>query len=236
MVMMTGSKFAGAPPFAGALLLPPGIVGRLQRVKLPQGLLAYSAANDWPLGLRRRLEGGFAGSANFGMGLRWEAALGELESLFALDSALRARVIAKFSEVVCQHASSSSGFDPIDRDHEDGNIQHQTIFPIVACDGNGTPLAADVMHRALRTPLQADIADGPGRIFHVGQPVEVGHRSAVRVCLGAPQIIDVGERIRAGQGFDAAFAPLAADLADLFCKWSYVRDRLILAPDKALGL
>jgi hypothetical protein len=39
-----------------------------------------------------------------------------------------------------------------------------------------------------------------------------------------------------GQGFDAAFAPLAADLADLFCKWSYVRDRLILAPDKALGL
>jgi hypothetical protein len=28
--------------------------------------------------------------------------------------------------------------------------------------------------------------------------------------------------MRAGQEFDAAFAPLAADLADLFGKWSHV--------------
>jgi hypothetical protein len=35
--------------------------------------------------------------------------------------------------------------------------------------------------------------------------------------------------MRAGKGFDAAFAPLAADLADLFGKWTYVRDRLDLA-------
>jgi hypothetical protein len=226
MVMMTGSKFACAPPFAGALLLPPAIVARFRCAKLPKGLLAYTAANDWPLGLRERLEGGFVASANFGMGLRWEAALVELESLFALDSALRARVTARFSEVVCQHVSSSSGhLELIDRDYADGNIRHQTIFPIVACDGKGMPLAADAMHRALRAPLQADIADGAGRIFHVGQPVEVGNRSAIRVCLSAPQVIDVGWRMRAGQGFDAAFAPLAADLADLFCKWSYVRDR-----------
>lgn len=226
MVMMTGSKFAGAPPFAAALLLPPGIVARLRSVKLPQGLLAYTAANDWPAGPRGRLEGGFIASTNFGMGLRWEAALGELESLFALDNAFHARVIARFSELVCQQISSASGFELIDRDHADGNIQHQTIFPIVTSEGNGMPLAADAMHRALRTPFQAGIADGPGRIFHVGQSVEVGSRSAIRVCLSAPQMIDVGERMRAGQGFDAAFAPLAADLADLFGKWSYVRDRL----------
>ncbi|MEH2564052.1 hypothetical protein [Bradyrhizobium sp. AZCC 2289] len=129
---------------------------------------------------------------------------------------------ARFSELVCEHASSSSRLDLVDRDHGDGDIQQRTIFPIVACDGNGMPLAADVMQRALRTPFQAGIAGVPDRVFHVGQPVAVGNHSAVRVCLGAPAIAGVGERTRAGQGFDAAFAPLAADVADLFAKWSYV--------------
>jgi hypothetical protein len=222
MVMITGSKFAAGPPFAGALLLPPSIVAQLQSVKLPQGLFAYTAAGDWPCALRARLDGCFAAPANIGMGLRWEAALAELERLFALDSVLRARVTARFSELVCQHVASSARFELIDRDHEDQDIRQRTIFPIIACDGNGKPLAADVMQRALRTPFQAGIAGPSGQVFHVGQPVAVGNRSAVRVCLGAPDITAVGVRIQAGQEFDAAFAPLAADLADLFDKWSYV--------------
>jgi hypothetical protein len=229
MVMMTGSKFAGGPPFAGALLLPPSLVARLQSIKLPQGLFAYTAANDWPYALRGRLEGCFAAAANVGMGLRWEAALAELERLFALDRALRARVTARFSALVCEHVSSAAGFDLIDRDHRDADIPHRTIFPIVTSDGNGTALAADAMQRALRTPLRAGIAGVSSRVFHVGQSVAVGHRTVLRVCLGAPEITSVGERMRAGKGFDAAFAPLAADLADLFGKWTYVRDRLDLA-------
>lgn len=222
MVMMTGSKFAGGPPFAGALLLPPWIVERLQSVKLPQGLLAYTAANDWSLGLRGALDGCFTALANIGMGLRWEAALAELEGLFALDSALRDQVIARFSELVCQYASSSSCFDLTDRDYWDGDVRHRTIFPIVTSDGNGMPLAADAIQRALLAPLRRGAAGVPNRVFQVGQPVAVGNRSAVRVCLSAPQITEIGERMRAGKGFEAAFAPLAADVADLFCKWSYV--------------
>ena len=220
MVMITGSKFAGGPPFAGALLLPPWIVERLQSVKLPQGLLAYTAANDWPLALRGALDGGFAAAANIGMGLRWEAALAELEALFALDMALRERVTARFSELVCGYASSSC-FDLIDRDHWD--VRHRTIFPIVTSDGNGAALAADAVQRALLAPLR--VAGVPDRVFQLGQSVAIGNRNAVRVCLSAPQIIGVGERMRAGEGFEAAFAPLAADVADLFRKWSYVAAR-----------
>jgi hypothetical protein len=220
MVMMTGSKFAGGPPFAGALLLPPWIVERLHSVKLPQGLTAYTAANDWPRALRGALDG--CVSANIGMGLRWEAALAELERLFALDIALRDRVTARFSELVCEHVSSSPCFDLIDRDHWDGELGRRTIFSIVTFDGNGMPLAADAVQRALRSPLQADVAGVPDRIFQVGQPVTVGKLSAVRVCLSTPDITGVGERMLAGKGFDAAFAPLAADLADLFGKWSHL--------------
>jgi hypothetical protein len=221
MVMMTGSKFAGGPPFAGALLLPPSIVARLQSIKLPRGLFAYTAANDWPYALRGRLEGCFVAAANVGIGLRWEAALAELERLFALDDALRGRVTTRFSALVCEHASSSACFDLIDRGHGDADIPHRTIFPIVTSDGNGTAMAADAMQRALRTPFRAG-AGVSSRVFHVGQSVAVGHRTALRVCLGAPDIIDVGERMRAGREFDAAFAPLAADLADLFGKWTHL--------------
>jgi hypothetical protein len=133
------------------------------------------------------------------MGLRWEAALAELVRLFALDTALRARVIARFSELVCEHVSSAPCLDLIDRDHADGDIRHRTIFPIVTCDGNGMPLAADVVQRALRMPLRAGAAGRSRHVFHVGQSVAVGDRSAVRVCLSAPDITGVGERIR-GRG------------------------------------
>jgi hypothetical protein len=107
----------------------------------------------------------------------------------------------------------------IDREHRDGDIRYRTIFPIVTRDGKGMPLAADAVQRALRPPLQPGVAGVSGRVFHVGQSVAVGHRSALRVCLSAPDIIEVGERMRAGMEFDAAFAPLAADVADLFGKW-----------------
>jgi hypothetical protein len=220
MVMITGSKFAGGPPFAGALLLPPSIVERLQSVKLPQGLLAYTAANDWPLALRETLDGCFAAAANIGMGLRWEAALVELEALFALDVALRDRVVARFSELVCGYAASSC-FELIDRDHED--VRHRTIFSIVTSGSNGMPLAADAVQRALLAPLR--VAGVPDRVFQVGQSVVIGNRSAVRVCLSAPQIAGIGESVRAGKEFEAAFAPLAADVAGLFCKWSCVAAR-----------
>jgi hypothetical protein len=36
MVMITGSKFAGGPPFAGAVLLPPKIVQQLRFLNLPK--------------------------------------------------------------------------------------------------------------------------------------------------------------------------------------------------------
>ncbi|HEX7758414.1 MAG TPA: hypothetical protein VF459_02850, partial [Caulobacteraceae bacterium] len=51
-VMITGSKFAGGPPFAGALLLPPAWLRRLDALAIPPGLADYSAGLDWPASLR----------------------------------------------------------------------------------------------------------------------------------------------------------------------------------------
>lgn len=224
MVMVTGSKFAGGPPFAGAVLLPPSMVARMRLTALPAGLFVYSAAADWPARLRDGIDG-FAMAANIGLGLRWEAALAELEALAALDRALVDRVVASFAAVVRQHVSSCASFELLDQAETAAEPGRRTIFPIITRAASGTAASAEFLHRALRTPLPSEQTDSGGRIYHVGQPVTVGHRSALRVCLSAPHIIAVGERVREGHAFHDAFAPLAADLNALFLKWLFLSSR-----------
>jgi len=232
MVMLTGSKFAGGPPFAGALLLPPGIVDRLRLLSLPMGIFAYSAAGDWPAILRGAVQGGFAAPANIGLGLRWEAALAELEAVFSLEAGLRHRIVVRFGDVVRQLTTSCASFALID--HHAGALAHPTIFPVVSLAPAGTPVAAEAVYRALRSPLQSDTSDVGGRVYHVGQPVAVGRRQALRVCLSAPHMIDVGARLRRGGDFEEAFAPLAADLNALFLKWLTITSRSGHAPGALL--
>lgn len=222
VVMVTGSKFAGGPPFSGAILLPPQIVDRLRLAALPPGLFAYSAANDWPAVLRGALNVPFTVPANVGLGLRWEAALAELEALAGLAPDLRERVTARFAEIVRQHVGSCAAFELLDAAAAPATPS-QTIFPIVTRARNSA--SAERLHRALRAPMTADPAECQGRVYHVGQPVTVGHRSALRVCLSAPHIIAVGEGVRAGRTFEDAFAPLAADLNALFLKWLSLASR-----------
>jgi len=50
----------------------------------------------------------------------------------------------------------------------------------------------------------------------------IGPRSALRVCLSASQIVDVAEPFANGQPFEAAVAPLLADIDGLFLKWARV--------------
>ena len=84
MVAITGSKFFGGPPFSGALLLPPRIFRRIGGLALPDGLSAYSSRLDWPPSLRERSAVTWMSDANLGLGLRWIAALDEMERFYAI--------------------------------------------------------------------------------------------------------------------------------------------------------
>jgi hypothetical protein len=199
MVMITGSKFGAGPPFAAALLLPPSLLGQLCYLDLPPGLFAYTAAEDWPDAMRAKVARPFAAAGNGGVGLRWEAALAELERLFALPVQCRDAVSGAFAAAVEKHVRDNDRLALVDRDSAGGGQSNRTIFPIVT------------------------VASGTGkRIFHVGQPVAVGPRSALRVCLSASQIVDVAEPLANGQAFEAAIAPLLANIDGLFLKWARV--------------
>jgi hypothetical protein len=227
MVMISGSKFAAGPPFAGAILLPPGIVDQVRDLELPRGLLAYTAAEDWPVALRRQEWPQFAAAGNFGAGLRWEAALAELERLFALPIAFRDAVATAFAQAIEKHVRECPAFALADQTSADDHQPNRTIFSVVTAAPDVMSAGSEAVYRALMLPRPDDPPSGAAkRIFHVGQPVSIGPRSALRVCLSASHIVDAAEIMAKDGAFDAALAPLLADVDGLFRKWARVAEDL----------
>jgi hypothetical protein len=213
MVLLTGSKFAGGPPFSGALLLPEPVVSAMQFRQLPEGLAAYSAYHDWPAKLRQTLALPFNTLANLGLGLRWEAALFELENFAAIAPAESAPIVEAFVREVAARVDSVDWLVQLDGDFVFDSPP--TIVPVIA-SGRGGLAQAEFVHRALRSPFAGDAND---RICHLGQPVRMGSRTALRFCVSAPMICAVADEIGAGKDLEAAFAPVRHDLDAVFRKW-----------------
>jgi hypothetical protein len=220
MVMITGSKFAGGPPFAGALLVPPCIVDRLRECgATPAGLEAYSAALDWPPALRKTFGDDLDVVANLGLGLRWEAALANIEPYFSVLADLRLHILDWFARSVKSRIAERRHLYLAAPDQRDPG----TIFPVVTRGRMATPAGAGALYRALaetNAPAGAPIA--LARACHVGQPVPIGHEAALRICASMPLVLDIARRIAEGQTIDDAFAPTAADLDLLFAKWDWL--------------
>ncbi len=201
-VMVTGSKFAGGPAFCGALLLPAGLVARLVQAKPAGAALApYSAALDWPSALRRPFASGLAHAANLGLGLRWSAALAEIEAYEAVPAAWRAAVLDDFDRSVRAHVDADRSLSLVDRGAHRGV---PGLAPILSSDG------ADP--RAVYEALAS--GEGGRRPCHLGQPVAVGAALALRVCASMPMITDAAER---------GFAALEAVLDEMFETWARLR-------------
>ena len=222
MVLLTGSKFLGGAPFCGCLLLPPAIADALAEAPpAPAGLAAYSASFDVPQRLRGWFAHGFGAVANIGLGLRWTTALAELDRYEAIREALRARILATFIEQVRARASAipwlrceapGAAIDP----------NRGSIVTLVIEDFRRGPAAmqeAAALHARLREPRRDLMGDA---ICHLGQPVVVGDRAALRICASAPLVSDIAKRLAAGLSFETAFAPVTRDLDTVFAKWAAI--------------
>lgn len=202
MVALTGSKFMTGPTFCGALLIPPGLVERKcgKRVPnaLPDALAAYSAAGDWP----QRYAAGSAlpAVANFGLLLRWEAALSEIARFAAVEESARLDYLRRFGDGIKTLLSSTECVEvlpvaAIDRGALGvvaGWDAEQTIFPFLLKDADGRILSCEKT-LAIYRRLQSEGQDG--RRFQLGQPVMCGQRdgqpvSALRFCASARMVAD----------------------------------------------
>jgi hypothetical protein len=227
-VMISGSKFAGGPPFCGALLVPPRHVAALRRARIPHGLGAYTSRHDWPHALQPRLARSGCADHNFGLGLRWEAALHEIEAYHALPKGLRHDVTVAFGNAVEAELAAHAGLKPVP-DARRPDLPDRTIFPIVIGDGSAASAAA--LWAALRQPLEAH----PGR-YYLGQPVEVGAVSALRVCASMPLITALSVHVLRGEDLARALMPLRRDLAQLFAKLAVLdAGRDATAPQRQAG-
>jgi len=223
MVALTGSKFAGGPPFSGALLVPRGLLDRMKAAALPDGLGAHSARLDWPADCGGQVAAVAKAGANLGLGLRWSAALSEMERCKAISDDLSADIHLRFAQAVQGGVAGLPGSRLLWPTMGEVGVR-TSIVPILLRQPNGigfTRGEASALQCALRRPISG-AASGPRRAFHVGQPVRIGAAHALRICLSAPLVNDIADRARAGMSRERAFAPLAADLGDLFDKWASI--------------
>lgn len=213
MVAITGSKFMTGPTFSGALLIPAALARRLRARPLPATLATYSTQAEWPPGW------GVANlpeMANFGLLLRWQAALTELRAFRAVPEAEVTRFLMTFAQAVEQRLTDDPVFEalPVPRlDRrpllEPESWDHlQTIFPFVlyhpACQGERRALSIEETHRLYRL-LQEGRPEQGGVRCQLGQPIACGQRggipvTALRLCLSARLVVEAA----ADQGRGAA--------------------------------
>jgi hypothetical protein len=223
IVAVTGSKFAGGPPFSGALIVPRGVLDRIDAAALPAGLGAHSARLDWPARIAEKIAPITTNEANLGLGLRWSAALAEMERFRSVSSALVAQAQARFLDETERGVAGIPGLRLLLPEASLAEYA-ATILPILLRHSGGAPLTQEEAAAVQRNLREIDGHDrfGRGRAFHVGQPVGVGSEVTLRVCLSMPAINEIADCAEAGMTIARALAPLISDLRDLFDKWASV--------------
>ncbi|AHY52902.1 hypothetical protein BJS_00275 [Bradyrhizobium japonicum SEMIA 5079] len=203
MVLITGSKFFGGPAFSGALLVPKGFSRSLDRIEgIAPGFFDYAGRCDWPVAwtaLRARFER----RPNFGQWLRWEAALAEIGSYYAVPGAFRVRALAELAAGIDSMIALSPSLQPVPTAIEkiagdDEEFAHATIFPFMLLrDGKPVSMAeTGAVHRALRRDMNDEISGSSAdrevavRRSLIGQPVRLERQddapqAALRLCVGA---------------------------------------------------
>ncbi|WP_063709760.1 hypothetical protein [Bradyrhizobium liaoningense] len=205
MVLITGSKFFGGPAFSGALLVPKGLSRSLDRGEgIAPGILDYAGRCDWPVAwtaLRSRFER----RPNFGRWLRWEAALAEIGSYYAVPAVSRAEMLADLGAGIDSMIALSPSLRSVPTptaittaDADDEEFAQATIFPFTLLrDGKPVSIAETwAVHRALARDMSDEISGSTAdreiaaQRCLVGQPVRMERQdetpqAVLRLCVGA---------------------------------------------------
>ncbi len=201
MIALTGSKFLAGPIFSGALLCPPQMSERFKSCVLPAALADYCGKAEWPEGWAARDI--FPDSANFGLLLRWKAALFELGRFLDIPEDRVVVVLSAFADAVSDRLANDPAFEPLqsrplDRRELWGassalrwdEIPSIFSFYLRNCT-DGAMLSATEM-AAIYKELAID-GDGVASV-RLGQPVRCADfgdvpASALRICLSAPLVV-----------------------------------------------
>ena len=203
MLALTGSKFVTGPTFSGALFFPERIARQFRRRLLPRALAAYSARAEWPQAWATT--GMLSETANFGLLLRWQAALEELRAFRALPEAAVTGFLQNFARVITQRLCHDSAFEAVavpalERQSITHSIaqpgtqaqcwdQVQTIFPFLLIhrrgQNKGRPLNREETLRVYRL-LQQDLSQQQSGVSIPGVGTDISTVASTRYQLGQP--------------------------------------------------
>jgi hypothetical protein len=249
MVIVTGSKFFTGPPFAGALLVPPAIGGRvlLGQAALPQGYNAYTERHCWPDAWENWCRP-MGGDANYGLLMRWWAALWEMAAFHAVPLSEARRILETFlSEVRAAIEAASPRLrllpcPPPERADAGSWDGLATILTFAATPPKArAPLSLEALRR-LHSWLNQDVSallpptarEKDRRLAalacHIGQPVLVGESlsglrlaAGARLVSGARQAMAAGRSVEAFLGLEIAEAKLVLAKLDMLLRhWRHL--------------
>ncbi|AYY13437.1 hypothetical protein EF847_12785 [Actinobacteria bacterium YIM 96077] len=236
MVIVTGSKFFGGPPFSGAVILPAGLTTRLsQGRELPRGMGDYLAAADVPVSLAD-LHAVTRPGLNAGLLLRWEAALAEIRSFHNVSPEIRDEVLRLLTsglrdiiERTPQIGLVESPYTTIPDPDPRGLDDLPTIFTFLAYGPDGHALTMEEAKSAQRL-LAQDLrglggSDDPvlRRTFQIGQPVKIRAQGdtwvgGLRVAIGAPTVSEIVFDHTRGRTWTERVDRTLADISDALRK------------------
>lgn len=198
MVMITGSKFLSGPTFSGALFIPGLLAKKLLSRPIASGLRAYSSRAEWPENCEAAKP--LDNVANFGLLLRWQAALEELRHFMLVPDKQIASFNQRFANAIQSRLEQDESFAqiairPLDRfalvnQERWDNIP--TIFSFVLFRDSESGVKQALSHQdtlkiyqCLQEVLRCQL----------GQPVFYGYDnsepvSALRICLSARLIVE----------------------------------------------
>jgi len=202
LVLFTSSKFYQAPPFCGAVIIPPAIAEKLRSSSPPgpremfseDGLGGFltdkelpECMESWKPLLRQNITG------NLGLALRWEAGLAGMEALASIPDDKRSEAVQEWAGSVSEMVKHESKLDPwcVERSivsirvakGEDGEwlsmSELRDLYRWMSMDVSG--LVPDA------TPEEKMYLSKPA---YIGQPVDVAETHAiVRIALGVESLL-----------------------------------------------
>jgi hypothetical protein len=222
LVAITGSKFITGPTFCGALLIPQHPARRLKLRTLPHALRFYSARADWPQNWAARTV------TNYGLLLRWEAALSELRAFRQLPEASIRDFLTTFSRAIKHQLACVPAFEllpapalergPFALVESWDHLPTIFSFLLVRRDSSGkqtwlNPEETKRVHELLRADLRGFPGSSSDKLLslrcQLGQPVPCGTRegkpvSALRLCASTRLIVEAVSP--GGRGVQAVMA------------------------------
>ncbi len=219
LVLVTGSKFYGGPPFSGALLIPATAIPSKQGMSnFPSGFADFFTADQLPVSWEPHSIN-LPKTGNLGLLLRWAAAIAEIREYYATPSKLRLKVLREFEHRVPKVLNSSSTISlentvkPVYSDEFERVLQSKTtVFSFSITLSNGMRLDADGLRtvwRWLNNDISHLLPNAPHNQYsslipklHLGQPVTLSAGpdapAVLRIALGGVLLSSVAHNSELG--------------------------------------